>query len=230
MIELQNVNIFRSQRCLINNCQLQLEKGGFYALTGDNGSGKSTLLKTIIGELSPTSGRIVRHFKQGEYSYLPQKSQLNTDFPMSVQQAVMTGLWLKFGGFIKIEPEHFVEVDKTLEEVGLLHLKGASINQLSGGELQRVLFARMLIQKASLLLLDEPLAAIDQSTQNILLSILKAKHEQGTTIVITLHDVELVKQYATQQLHIREQKVHLCRAQHSHSDLCCHLPLIRAAS
>ncbi len=230
MIELHGISIFRSQRCLLNDCQLLIEKGGFYALTGDNGSGKSTLLKTIIGELSPTSGSIVRHFNKGQYSYLPQSSQLSTDFPMSVQQAVMTGLWLKLGGFSKIEAEHLADVEQTLAEIGLLHLKNTSINQLSGGELQRVLFARMLVQKAPLLLLDEPLAAIDQNTQNILLSILKAKHEQGTTIVITLHDVALVKQYATQQLHIREQKVHLCSAQHSHSDLCCHLPLIRVAS
>jgi len=230
MIELHNVSIYRSQRCLLDDCQLNIEKGGFYALTGDNGSGKSTLMKTIIGELSPTSGNIVRNFKEGQLSYLPQKSQLNTDFPMSVHQAVMTGLWLRFGGFNKIKAEHLTDIEQTLEEVGLLHLKNASINQLSGGELQRVLFARMLVQKAPLLLLDEPLAAIDQNTQNILLSILKAKHEQGTTIVITLHDVELVKQYATQQLHIREQKVHLCSAHYSHSDLCCHLPLIKAAS
>ena len=154
MIELNNVSLNRSQRCLLKHSQLSIKSGGFYALTGDNGSGKSTLLKAIIGELPIASGSIVRRFKQGQYSYLPQKNELDTQFPISVEQAVMSGLWMKIGAFSQIKRSHLQQVAAALAEVGIAHLKESSINQLSGGELQRMLFARALVQDAPLLLLS----------------------------------------------------------------------------
>jgi zinc/manganese transport system ATP-binding protein len=230
MIRFENVFLERSERCLLSDCDLSIERGGFYALTGDNGSGKSSVLQAVLGELAVTSGTITREFARGDYSYLPQKNQLDTQFPMSVEQAVMAGLWTKFGANASIKQSHFERVDQALRDVGIVQLKHLSINQLSGGQMQRLLFARMLVQEASLLLLDEPLAAIDQNAQSILLDILKAKHQQGATIIITLHDASLVRRYASEQLHISDQKINLCNAAFSHSDDCCRLPLIQRAS
>jgi zinc/manganese transport system ATP-binding protein len=229
MIKFENVSLHRSQRCLLNHCDLTIERGGFYALTGDNGSGKSSILQIILGEFAVSSGSIIREFGQGDYSYLPQKIQLDTQFPMSVEQAVMGGLWNKFGAGSALKSKHFERIEQALHEVGIAHLKHASINQLSGGQLQRLLFARMLVQDASLLLLDEPLASIDQKAKNILLDILKMKHQQGVTILITLHDAGLVKRYASQQLHISDQKIRLCNTDFTHSDECCRLPIRQMA-
>jgi len=209
---------------------MTIEQGGFYALTGDNGSGKSSILQAILGELAVDSGTIIRDFEHGEYSYLPQRNQLDTQFPISVEQAVMAGLWRNFGAGSAIQPKHFEHIDQALHEVGIDHLKRVSINELSGGQLQRLLFARMIVQDASLLLLDEPLAAIDQKAQKILLDILKAKHQQGVTILITLHDAGLVKRYASEQLHISDQKIFLCNADFTHSDDCCRPPINQMAS
>ncbi len=230
MIKFENVSLHRSQRRLLNHCDLTIEQGGFYALTGDNGSGKSSILEVVLGELAISSGSIIRGFAHGDYSYLPQKNQLDTQFPMSVEQAVMAGLWKKYGAISALKPKHFARIEEALSEVGIAHLQHASINQLSGGQLQRLLFARMLVQDASLLLLDEPLASIDEKAKNILLDILKAKHQQGVTILITLHDAGLVKRYASQQLHISDQKIRLCNADLAHSDDCCRLPIRQMAS
>jgi zinc/manganese transport system ATP-binding protein len=221
MIELNNVSISRSQRCLLHNCQLSIKSGGFYALTGENGSGKSTLLQSIIGQLPVTSGTITRDFEQGEYAYFPQQCQLDKQFPMTVAQAVMAGLWLKFGAFSQIKRTHLQQVDDALKAVAMLQYQQTSIADLSGGEFQRMLFARMLVQQAPLIILDEPLSAVDQKAQIMLLDLLKQQHKNGATIIITLHDASLVERYATQQLHIREQQIHLCTANFQHSTACC---------
>ncbi len=230
MIRFENVCLNRSQRRLLSHCDMTIEQGGFYALTGENGSGKSSILLAILGELAVTSGTLNRGFGHGDYSYLPQRNQLDTQFPISVEQAVMAGLWSNFGANSAIGPKHFVRIEQALHEVGIAHLKQVSINQLSGGQLQRLLFARMLVQDSALLLLDEPLAAIDQKAQTILLDILKAKQQRGATILITLHDAGLVKRYASEQLHISNQKIHLCSADFSHSDDCCRPSISQRAS
>lgn len=221
MIEFENVSINRSQRSLLDNCQLSIKNGGFYALTGENGSGKSTLLQSIIGQFPVASGTISRRFKPGDYAYFPQQCQLDKQFPMTVEQAVMAGLWLKFGAFTRIKHTHLQQVNAALTDVGMAQYKKTSISQLSGGQFQRMLFARMLVQQAPLIILDEPLTAIDQNAQVILLDLLKQQHSNGATIIITLHDANLVEQYASEQLHIREQKIHCCTANFQHSTACC---------
>ncbi len=165
------------------------------ALVGSNGAGKSTLLKTLAGLLAPGAGtyRVLGQERGACFhriAYLPQRSELDWDFPMSLRKLVVTGRYVHLGWFKSPGKEDWKKVDTIIEELGLQGLQDRQISELSGGQQQRTLLARCLIQESAILLLDEPLNAIDAQTVEIMDKVLARQKSLGKTVVTATHDVD----------------------------------------
>lgn len=199
----------------------QLLAGSMTALMGANGSGKSTLLKTIAGLLPPISGQCELLLPRKERGWLPQRTELETRFPLTVFELVSIGCWPRCGWFGGITRALRKEIWLALEAVQMMDYADAQPATLSGGQLQRVLFARLMLQRSRLWLLDEPFNGIDSQTVTLLMSILQQQQQAGTTLLVVLHDRPLVARYFTDVLSMDDA---------SHSQMLTHsLPLRRAA-
>lgn len=172
------------------------KEGSLTALAGPNGAGKSTLLKLVAGVLHPKKGKIIfaPHAKKS-IAFLPQSTNLQRDFPITVFQAVATGLLHEIGYFGSITSQHRLRVNSALHDVGLHEFQNRQISELSGGEFQRLLFARLILQNAQIILLDEPFSAVDAATTAKLIQIILNWHREGRTIICVLHDLMLIQKY-----------------------------------
>lgn len=168
-----------------------VERGDLLAIVGPNGGGKSTLLKGIAGRIRPLSGHI--HHKLAPLAYMPQIADLNRDFPIGVLDLALTGLCPRRGLFGGLTRQDRQKAQEALARVGLTGFEKRSIRTLSGGQLQRLLFARMILQDAPLILLDEPFTAIDQRTSEDLMQLVDTWHAEGRTVLAVLHDLDLVR-------------------------------------
>lgn len=172
----------------------EVRRGELLAIVGPNGAGKSTLLKGIIGELRPLGGSLkLNGLKKSDIAYLPQQIEIDRSFPISVFDCVAMGLWRKIGAWRGLDAGLDEEVARALATVGLVDLADRPVGALSGGQFQRVLFARLLLQDASLILLDEPFRAIDGKTVADLIALILRWHEEGRTVLAALHDIEQVR-------------------------------------
>ena len=172
----------------------EVEAGSLLAVVGPNGGGKSTLLKGIAGRLRPLDGALrLDGVKRREIAYLPQTAQLDRSFPISVAELAAMGLWGRLGAWRGFGRRDTEAVDRALATVGLGGFQNRPIGTLSGGQLQRALFARLLLQDARLILLDEPFAAIDQGTVADLMALIQRWHGEARTVIAVLHDLELVR-------------------------------------
>lgn len=171
----------------------EVKKGSLTAVVGTNGSGKSTLMKGITGLLKPMAGSIAKAGNT-RIAYLPQQSELDRSFPARVVDLVSLGLWPKRGLLGRHTLEDRASVSRALKAVGLAGFEKRPIDTLSGGQLQRALFARVLVQDADLILLDEPFNAIDTKTVGDLITLIKQWHGEERTILVVAHDLELVRQ------------------------------------
>ena len=172
-----------------------LAPGSMTALVGANGSGKSTLLKTIAGLLPPVKGQCQLQVTRRDTGWLPQRSELETRFPLMVYELVSIGCWPRCGWFGGINRALRREIWQALEAVQMEEYADAQPVTLSGGQLQRVLFARLMLQRSRLWLLDEPFNGIDSQTVTLLMSILEQQQQAGTTLLVVLHDRPLVARY-----------------------------------
>lgn len=179
------------------NCALQ--PGSLTAIVGPNGSGKSTLIKSITGLLKPMSGRCLRP-KGVSLAYLPQQSELDRSFPARVIDLVSLGLWPRRGLLGRHTAQDKAAVAGALEAVGLAGFEKRPIDSLSGGQLQRALFARVLVQDADVILLDEPFNAVDAKTIGDLLALIARWHAEGRTVVTVAHDLDLVRAHFPQAM------------------------------
>lgn len=169
--------------------------GSLMAIVGPNGSGKSTLLKGIVGMLRPLGGHIDRRdLKPTEIAYLPQISELDRSFPATVFDLVALGHWSRRGMLGRLTREDRAAIDHALEAVGLSGFQKRGVDTLSGGQLQRALFARVLVQDARLILLDEPFNAIDTRTVQDLVGVIRGWHGEERTVMTVLHDLDLVRE------------------------------------
>ncbi len=193
MIELKNLTINYGSRTALSQINGVFKKGSLTAITGQNGAGKSTLLKAIAGIIKVNNGTIITHIKANKISYLPQASEIERDFPLSVLHMVTTGYFQRFGGFCAITSAMQKKAIAAIAEVGLGGLENNNIADLSFGQFQRALFARLIIQDAELILLDEPFAAIDFETTIRLTNIIKKWHNENRTVICILHDIEHIR-------------------------------------
>ncbi|WP_312053433.1 metal ABC transporter ATP-binding protein [Pantoea brenneri] len=173
----------------------RLMPGSMTALVGANGSGKSTLLKTIAGLLPPVKGECRLQVSRRDTGWLPQRSELETRFPLTVYELVSIGCWPRCGWFGGINRALRQEIWQALDAVQMRDYADAQPVTLSGGQLQRVLFARLMLQRSRLWLLDEPFNGIDSQTVSLLMSILEQQQRAGTTLLVVLHDRPLVARY-----------------------------------
>jgi zinc/manganese transport system ATP-binding protein len=171
----------------------ELASGALLAVIGPNGAGKSTLFRGIAGILRPLAGAISRcGLDARDIAYLPQTADIDRSFPITVFDFVGTGLWRATGLFGGIGKSERARIARALAAVGLTGFENRTIGTLSGGQMQRLLFARVLLQDARLIVLDEPFNAIDARTAADLLMLVKHWHAEGRTVLAALHDFELV--------------------------------------
>ena len=172
----------------------EIAGGELLAIVGPNGAGKSTLLKGIMGELKPLGGSLdLDGLTKRDMAYLPQQIDIDRSFPISVFDCVAMGLWREIGVWRGLDAKRTDDVARALATVGLVDLAGRPVGALSGGQFQRVLFARLLLQDASLILLDEPFRAVDTKTIADLIALILRWHGEGRTVLAALHDIEQVR-------------------------------------
>jgi zinc/manganese transport system ATP-binding protein len=180
----------------VHHLQAEIRHGSLTAIVGPNGAGKSTLLKAVTGALAPLGGEVsFGELARDDIAYLPQQTDIDRSFPISVIDFVAMGLWRDIGAFGPLTPANHGRVRKAISAVGLEGFERRPIGALSGGQMQRVLFARLLLQDAKLVLLDEPFTAIDARTTADLLGIVQRWHDEGRTILAVLHDFETVRSH-----------------------------------
>jgi zinc/manganese transport system ATP-binding protein len=172
----------------------EVAQGELLALVGPNGAGKSTLLKGLMGEIKPLDGKIDLHrLSHRDIAYLPQQIDIDRSFPISVFDCTAMGLWREIGLWRGLDQQAKRKVADALSALGILDLANRPIGALSGGQFQRVLFARLLLQDCRLILLDEPFRAVDAKTVVDLILLIKRWHQEGRTLIAALHDIEQVR-------------------------------------
>jgi zinc/manganese transport system ATP-binding protein len=182
-------------------------EGDLLAVCGPNGAGKSTLLKGIAGILQPLAGRIESRVPPRDIAYLPQAAEVDRSFPIDVFDLVSTGLWRRTGMFGGIGRADRSRIEDAIAAVGLGGFEARAIGTLSGGQMQRTLFARLLLQEARLILLDEPFTALDSGTVADLVALVERWNGEGRTVLAVLHDMELVRQHFPQTLLLARETV-----------------------
>ena len=189
-----NLTLGYERHPAVHHLDGEIEKGSLLAVVGPNGAGKSTLFKGIVGTLRPLTGRIERGgLTVRDIAYLPQIADIDRTFPINVYDMVSMGLWRRSGLFGGIGRKERAEIETALAAVGLTGFEDRAIATLSGGQMQRTLFARLLLQDADLIVLDEPFNAIDTKTCADLLDLVRRWHRERRTVLAALHDMDLVQ-------------------------------------
>jgi manganese/zinc/iron transport system ATP- binding protein len=184
----------RAERPALDGVSVCVPVGARLALVGPNGAGKSTLLKAITGLLPVRSGQIHIYGNavgacHHRVAYLPQRGEIDWHFPITVRRLALTGRYVHLGWLRRPGPADTAIAEAMLERLGLADLADRQIGQLSGGQQQRLLLARALTQDADLLLLDEPLNAVDAANRAIISDVLASLRAEGKTVVAATHDL-----------------------------------------
>jgi zinc/manganese transport system ATP-binding protein len=207
-LEFRNVTLGYDRHPAVHHLDGAVQRGALMAVIGPNGAGKSTLFKGVMGLLKPLAGRIERGgLSAAEIAYLPQAAEIDRSFPISVYDMVAMGLWRRAGLLGGIGRREGGKVHEAIAAVGLSGFEGRPIASLSGGQMQRTLFARLLLQDARMILLDEPFTAIDAKTAADLFDLVRRWHRENRTVVAALHDLELVRTGFPQALLLAREPV-----------------------
>jgi len=200
-VEFRDVTLGYDRHPAVHHLNGEVASGALVAVIGPNGAGKSTLFRGLAGILKPLAGSIyLGGLDIRDIAYLPQSVDIDRSFPIAVFDFVGTGLWRFtgfFGGMGKAERD---KIARALAAVGLNGFENRSIGTLSGGQMQRMLFARVLLQDARLIVLDEPFNAIDAKTSADLLMLVRHWHGEGRTVLAALHDMDLVRNHFPETL------------------------------
>lgn len=200
-IELRNVEKSFGVTAVIRDVNLKVTQGERHAIIGPNGAGKSTLFRGIVGILKPLTGAItLGGLKARDIAYLPQSVDIDRTFPISVFDFVGTGLWRTTGIFGGLGRKAREQIGQALAAVGLNGFENRNIGTLSGGQMQRMLFARVLLQDARVIVLDEPFNAIDTKTSADLITLVRHWHAEKRTVLAALHDMDMVRAHFPETL------------------------------
>ena len=197
ILELKNITVgYESNRPILNYVNLNVYQNDFLGIIGPNGGGKTTLLKTILGLIKPTTGDIVFYKKNQAVNrlnigYLPQINQIDKKFPISVFDVILSGLTAKRKFFTYFTNEQKEQAKNVAHRMGLENLINRPIGNLSGGQLQRTLLGRAIVDNPDLLILDEPNSYVDKRFETNFYKILEEVN-LNTAIIIVSHDVGTV--------------------------------------
>ena len=207
-IRLNNLTLGYDRHPAVHHVDGDIAPGTLLAICGPNGAGKSTLLKGITGHLKPLGGSVVlTDCRARDIAYLPQSSDIDKSFPIDVFDMVAMGLWPRSGLFGSIGKKDQGRIAEAIASVGLTGFEDRPIGTLSGGQMQRVLFARLMVQDARVILLDEPFTAVDSKTLDDLLALVSRWHGEKRTIVAVLHDFDLVRKNFPMTLLMAREKI-----------------------
>jgi zinc/manganese transport system ATP-binding protein len=240
-LRFRNLTLGYERHPAVHHLDGAVKAGSLVAVVGPNGAGKSTLFKGIVGALKPLAGSIDRDgLDARNIAYLPQIAEIDRSFPIDVYDVVAMGLWRSKGLFGGIGGNDNQAIEAALAAVGLTGFERRAIGTLSGGQLQRMLFARLLLQDAPVIVLDEPFTAIDAKTSADLLDLVKRWHSERRTVLAALHDIDLVKAVFPQSLLLAREPVawgpsrdvltpenlnkarHMCEAFDESAEACAH--------
>ncbi|WP_457799083.1 metal ABC transporter ATP-binding protein [Methylocystis sp. S23] len=193
-IRLVNLTLGYDRRPAVHHLEGEIAPGAALAVCGPNGAGKSTLLKALAGLLPPLGGRIDRASATAQdVAYLPQLVEVDRSFPINVRDFVAMGAMRRIGLFGRLDAAERARTGEALERVGLAGMEDRPIDTLSGGQMQRVLFARLIVQDQRVILLDEPFGAIDEATTHDLLGLIVHWRGEGRTVIAVLHELDLAR-------------------------------------
>lgn len=217
IISIKNVSFSYSGGVnVLENLSFDIYKKDFIAIIGANGSGKSTLLKLILKELNPSDGEIfisstnIKNFKEWDtIGYVPQINAGNIPgFPITALEIVTLNLYNKMGFFKFSRKSHIELAKRTLSQVNMLDFANTPINKMSGGQQQRIMIAKSLINNPKILIFDEPTTGIDKESKDQLFKILTHLNRiHGITILLVTHELEIMKDNLTKVVEIRDKKV-----------------------
>ena len=207
-IRIHDLTVTHQRHPAVHHLSGTLARGSMTAIVGPNGAGKSSLLDALVGRLVPATGSI--EYGPGlraQLAYLPQQSQIDRSFPMRALDMVMLGLWSRLGAFRSAGVTLREQATTALGAVGLHGFERRLISDLSVGQFQRLLFARVLLQDAQVILLDEPFNAIDARTCADLLGVVTRWHGEARTVVAVLHDLDQVRAHFPDTLLLAREAV-----------------------
>jgi zinc/manganese transport system ATP-binding protein len=207
-LEFRNLTLGYDRHPAVHHLHGQVEAGALMAVVGPNGAGKSTLFKGIVGMLKPLAGGIdLCGARARDIAYLPQIADIDRTFPIGVYDMVAMGLWREAGLFGGIGRGEREKVREAVSAVGLSGFEERPIGTLSGGQMQRALFARLLLQDARVIVLDEPFNAIDAKTAADLCDLVRRWHAEKRTVIAALHDLDLVRSMFPEALLLAREPV-----------------------
>jgi zinc/manganese transport system ATP-binding protein len=200
-LQFRNVTLGYDRHPAVHHLNGEVASGALLAVIGPNGAGKSTLFRGLAGILKPLSGSIyLGGLDHRDIAYLPQTADIDRSFPISVFDFVGSGLWRSTGLFGGIGKAAREKILAAIAAVGLNGFENRAIGTLSGGQMQRMLFARVLLQDARLIVLDEPFNAIDAKTSADLLGLVERWHGEQRTVLAALHDLDMVRNHFPETL------------------------------
>lgn len=205
-IEMHNLTLGYEKHPAVHHVSATIVPGSLVAIVGPNGAGKSTLIKALAGQLRPLQGRL-SGLEGRRIAYLPQQAGMDRSFPISLLDMVAMGLWHEVGALGRFGRQQLDRCREALAAVGLAGFEKRALDTLSGGQFQRALFARLMLQDAPVVLLDEPFAAVDSRTTADLLALLHQWHRAGKTVIVVLHDAVQVRAHFPHTLMIARELV-----------------------
>ena len=195
-IAVEDLTVSYRQHPAVHHLSCRFEPGSLTAVIGPNGAGKSSLLDALTGRVQPTTGQVcLGGLPRQGLAYMPQQAGIDRSFPLGVLDVVMLGAWPQIGWFRGATPAQRESALHALTSVGLAGFEHRLISELSVGQFQRVLFARVLMQNAPVILLDEPFNAIDTRTTADLMRLVQHWHTEGRTVIAVLHDLAQVREH-----------------------------------
>jgi len=195
---------------VLHNVNLQIKQGDYLPFIGPNGAGKTTLLRIILGLLRPLSGYVVTPFRNKPPGYVPQMTNIEPLYPVTLFQIVSMGLYPKLRWWRRMSKEDRKLVYETLDDFELLEDARKRYAELSGGMKQKAIIARAFVTGADVFIMDEPTSELDEkSEKEVLRHLLRLSQAEGKTVLFAMHGLE----------HIAETCESVCAVNHGHVSL-----------